>query len=197
MASRSNADNRNRGPSQSTPLLLSGTPASAYRKRPKPHPSVAGPLPLATALACSQSNRGKINHYNPTPSAFPSFSNRSKGLLFANMLSSVSPWRSLQLGLPTPLQALSQLFPFVDIEELRIPHPYNHVGSRETESLTSLLNLTLPWTPSSSGTDTCPLSIPLVREEPLATWNFHTDVNQSFKLHSAKAFLGLAWLLAF
>ena len=112
------------------------------------------------------------------------------------MLSSVSPWRSLQLGLPTPLQALSQLFPFVDIEELRIPHPYNHVGSRETESLTSLLNLTLPWTPSSSGTDTCPLLIPLVREEPLSTWNFHADVSHSFKLHRAKAFLGLAWLLA-
>ena len=114
------------------------------------------------------------------------------------MTATISPlcWQSLQLGLPTPFQALSQLFLSVDIQAQGLHSPnYTSAGCQELEPLASLtptfLHRTLP-----SGTNGNPSLVPLVQEELLHPWNFLAYASQSFKLHSATAPLGLAWLLA-
>ena len=107
------------------------------------------------------------------------------------MLPSIFQWSSLQLGLPTPFQALYQLFLSVDTEA-QGPDCAS-VGCQGPESLSSLTP-TLHWT-LSRGTDSHTW-VPLVQEEILHPWNFLAYASQSFKLHSATAPLGLAWLLA-
>ena len=124
----------------------------------------------------------------PNPSALPSSSNRSKWLLTAKMLPSICQWRSLQLGLPTPLTALYQLFLSVEID-------YVSLGCQPS-SLPWLTPTPLHWTPLR-GTDASPTLVPLTQEELLHPWIFLACANQRFKLHSATAGpLGLAWLLA-
>ena len=113
------------------------------------------------------------------------------------MLPSICQWRSLQLGLPTPFRALYQLFFSVDIEAQRLHSlDFVSVGCQGLTSLPSLTPTTLHWTLLSRGTDASPTLVPLVQEDLLHPWNFLAYANQIFKLHSAAAPLGLAWLLA-
>ena len=108
------------------------------------------------------------------------------------MLPSIFQWSSLQLGLPTPFQALYHLFLFVDTEA-QGHSPDAFVGCQGPEPLVGLTP-TLQWTLLSRDTDS-PTLVPL-QEELLHPWNFLAHASQSFKLHSATAPLGLAWLLA-
>ena len=72
---------------------------------------------------------------------------------------------------------------------------YASVGCQELEPLASLTPTFLHWTLSSS-TNCTPMLVPLAQEELLHPWNSLAYANQSFKLHSATAPLGLACLLA-
>ena len=82
--------------------------------------------------------------------------------------------------------------------EAQVPHSpdYASVGCQGLESLVSLTPTPLHWTLLPRGTDGSPTLVPLAQEELLHPWNFLACASQSFKLYSAKAPLGLAWLLA-
>ena len=113
-------------------------------------------------------------------------------------MTDISPllWPSLHLGLPTPFQALYQLFFSVDTEVQVLHSPdYAFTGCQVLEPLV-YLPPTLHGTLSSRGTDGSPPLAPLAQKELLHPWNSLVFASQSYKLHSATAPLGLAWLLA-
>ena len=103
----------------------------------------------------------------------------------AKMLS-MFRWQSLQLGLPTPFQALRLLqLSWAQVELIPLlPTPMDRY-EMDSPALVS---------PSEVGH----LWVSLVQEEWISPRSSQVQVQQSLKQHSAKAVpLGLAWLLAF